>query len=145
MSTNLNIDFSKFKDLDPAKEKAKREDPRKFFLEDMGDLSGVDVFHNLVLVKIYERSQVTAGGILRPDQNLKEDIWQGVVGMVIAKGPLAFVDDDKNKFCDKNVEVGDWILFRTADTGRLHINGKECRILQDAHVRAKLSNPDIAY
>ena len=143
--SNLNIDFSKIQDIDFDREKLKRDDPRKFFLDEMGDLSGVDVFHNLILVKIYERPAMTSGGIWRPDQNLKEDIWQGVVGLVIAKGPLAFKNDDKNDFAGKNVDVGDWILFRTADTGRLHINGKECRILQDAHVRAKLSNPDIAY
>lgn len=143
--SNLNIDFSRFQGLDLEKEKAKREDPRKFFLEDMGDISGIDLFHNLILVKIYERSAVTKGGIMLTNNAQNEDIWQGVVGLVIAKGPLAFVDDDNNKFMNKNVEIGDWVLFRTADTGRVHINGKECRVMQDAHIRAKLPNPDIAY
>ena len=69
--SNLNIDFSKFQDINVDREKLKRDDPRKFFLDEMGDLSGVDVFHNLILVKIYERSQVTAGGILRPTRTSK--------------------------------------------------------------------------
>lgn len=148
--TALNINLDAFSLVNIDKEKAKLADPKQFILDEMGDLSGITVAHNLVLVKIYERAAVTAGGILRTDNNLKEDIWQGAVGLVLKKGPVAFKSDDRNDFGDFNVDLGDWVLFRTADTWRQNIKGadgslKECRFMQDAHVRAKIDSPDMAY
>ncbi len=143
--TALNIDLSKFTGLDKAKEQAKLEDPRKFFLDEMGDLSAIRVAHNLVLVKIYERSTVSKGGIIRTDNAKKEDIWQGVVGLVLKKGPLAFVDDDKAKFSGFGIEVGDWVFFSTPDTSRIHVKGKECRIMQDVNIKGVIEHPDMVY
>lgn len=71
------------------------KDPKQALFDAVGDVSGYDIFHNQVLVAIYVRPNITAGGIWRPDENVKEDEYQGKVGLVIKTGPAAFKDTDR--------------------------------------------------
>ena len=67
-------------------------DPRAAIIKAVGDLSGARVTADLVLLGTYIRNEKTAGGIIRPQENLKEDEYQGKVGLVLKKGPLAYAD-----------------------------------------------------
>ena len=128
-------------------------DPKEALLDKVGDLSGVDIFGSRMLVAIYKRPEKTKSGIILTDATRKEDIYQGKVGLVIKMGPFCYVDEDGNKFRDIN--VGDWVVFRPSDGWQVTLNtlqqsiSKEdtvdCRLLSDNVVDVRVSNPDSVY
>lgn len=111
----------------------------------VGDLSAISVFHNQTFVAIFKRSAVTSSGIHLPDQVLKEDEFQGKVGLVLKKGPLAFKDDARNDFGGVDVEEGDWVIFRVSDGFPLKWNGVMCRFLEDVHIKGTVADPLSVY
>lgn len=120
-------------------------DPKEAMREAAGDLSGVELLHNQVLVATYKRPEKTAGGIILTDNTRKEDEYQGKVGLVLKKGPMAFVDDGHVQFHGQNVEIGDWIAYRHSDGWPISVNGCHCRIIEDSHVKLTLDDPDRVY
>lgn len=116
-------------------------DSRQALLDAVGDLNGIELFHNQILVAIYVRPEKTAGGIIRPGTNVQEDEYQGKVGLVVKKGPSAFLDNDDEDFQGQNVTIGDWVVFRVGDGWQLTIRDTACRILTDRTVRMKIGNP----
>lgn len=120
-------------------------DPRQQLIENIGNLDGVNIFNNWILIAIYKRPEKTSGGIFLTDNTRKEDEYQGKVGLVVKKGPLAFVDDDKTSFNGQNVEVGDWVAFRVSDGWSLDVNGTMCRMLQDTQIRMTIPSPDVVF
>ena len=131
--------------MPPAKlmQIATADDPKKAILSAIGDVSKISLFSGRVLLATYIAPEKTSGGIYRPVTNVKEDIWQGVVGLVIKKGATAFKDDDSTQFHGQNVQVGDWVTFRPGDAKRIQINGVECRIVDDVLIDMVIDNPDI--
>jgi co-chaperonin GroES (HSP10) len=112
----------------------------------LGDaLDGIQIFHNQILVAVYIRPNVTEGGIHLPDQTIDEDKWQGKVGMVLKKGPIAFLDDPRNSFHGQNVEPGEWVMFRVSEAPAISVNGVHCRLLEDIHVRGVISSPSFIW
>ena len=73
-------------------------DARQEILKAVGDISNFNVFHNQVLIAIYIRPEMTAGGIIITNKTRDEDKWQGKVGLVLKKGPSAFVDESNQWF-----------------------------------------------
>jgi co-chaperonin GroES (HSP10) len=124
---------------------AHARDPGEVIAEAVGNLDDVKVFHNLVLIGIYERPEKTAGGIIISDKTQKEDVHQGVIGYVLKTGPAAFVDDANNKFYGVSVSPGDWVIYRPSDTWMTSINGKACRMIEDAKIKGSVGHPDRAY
>jgi len=118
-------------------------DPRKGIQKAAGDLGNVCLFSGRVLVAIYIAPEKTAGGIYRPQANIREDIYQGVVGLVLKKGAMAFKDDEANKFHGQDVQVGDWVTFRPGDAKRIQINGVDCRIVEDVLIDMVIADPEI--
>jgi co-chaperonin GroES (HSP10) len=118
------------------------EDPREILRREIGDLSKIKVFNNWVLVAVYNRPEQTKGGLYLPDVVRKEDEYQGKVGLVVKKGPLAFKDDDKTAFAGQDVEIGDWVAFRVSDGWSLKVKGVLCRMLQDVQIRLSSEEPD---
>lgn len=108
-------------------------------------IEGIDVFHNQVLIGIWIRPEKTAGGVYLTDRQREEDKWQGKVGLVLKKGPMAFVNDARNDFQGQNIEVGDWVLFRVSDGFSLNVNEVSCRLVEDIHIRGTVISPDIIY
>jgi len=104
-------------------------------------IDGIEVFHNQLLVGVYIRPNITSGGIHLPDQTIDEDKWQGKVGMVLKKGPLAFKNDARNDFGGQNVDIGQWVMFRVSEAPSISVNGVHCRLLEDIHVRGVISSP----
>jgi co-chaperonin GroES (HSP10) len=117
------------------------KDPKQALLDAVGDLSGYDIFHNQVLVAIYVRPNITAGGVWRPDDNIKEDEYQGKVGLVVKLGPTAFKDTEDETFDGQSLNIGDWVVFRTGDGWQLNIRDTACRILSDRTIRMRIKNP----
>ena len=129
----------------PAALMSHAEDPAKEIRNRIGDISRIEVLHNQILVGVYVRPEKTKGGILLTSQTRDEDRYQGKAGLVLKKGPLAFVDDDNNKFLGQNVDVGDWVFYRVSDGFPLVLNGTLCRLLEEVHVKGKIPSPDVVF
>jgi len=120
-------------------------DPREAILKEVGDLSSVEIFNNQILVAIYIRPEKTSGGIILANQTRDEDKWQGKMGLVLKKGPSAFIDESQNWFNGIDVAVGDWVFFRPSDGWGLEVNGVLCRLLDDTVIRGRTPNPDMIW
>lgn len=121
------------------------DDPVKIIRDKIGDLSSIEIMHNQILVAQYIRPERTKSGLFLSDQTRNEDRFQGKAGLVLKKGPLAFVDDEHNKFHGQSVEENDWVFFRVSDGFPVTINGVLCRMLEEVHVRGKISSPDVVF
>lgn len=117
-------------------------DPKKKLLDELGDLSKIEIFNNQILVAVYIRPQKTKSGIYLTDKTTEEDRYQSKVGLVIKKGSTAFVDEAGNWFKDVDINVNDWIVFRPSDGWNITVNHVLCRILDDITVRGRVDHPD---
>lgn len=118
-------------------------------------LDQYEIFGNRLVVAIFVTPKTkeiinAAGDIVNfhlPDTFTQEDVWQGVTGLVVQKGPGAFIDSDKWKFHGQSAEVGDWVTFQPQNTilqkfGTVY-EGIEVRIIQDAYIISKVSGPHV--
>ena len=117
-------------------------DPKQKLLDDIGDISAFEIYNNQILIAIYIRPNKTKSGIYLSDQSREEDKVQGKVGLVVKKGPAAFVDDTSEWFKDISVEVNDWVVIRPSDGWAITVNNVLCRIVDDTAVRGKIDVPD---
>lgn len=117
-------------------------DPREDLLNKVGNLKGVDVFNNAVLVAVYVRPNKTKGGVLLTQQYTDEDRIQGKAGLIIKKGPRAFVDPTGEWFAGAQIDEGDWVIFRPSDGWPISVNGVSCRLIDDTAIRGKVDQPD---
>jgi co-chaperonin GroES (HSP10) len=119
-------------------------DPKEVLLKALGK-HGTQVLHSQVLVAGYVRPAKTKGGIFLTDKVIEEDRYQGNIGMVIALGSGAFVDDPVAKFHGDKLEIGDWVMYVPADGVALFINEVPCRLFSDTRILMKVTNPEIYY
>lgn len=123
-------------------------DPRGALYRAIGDsLDGLDVFHNNVLLATYVRPEKSKGGIiLGGDRTRAEDRFQSKCGLVLKVGPIAFKDDAVNKFGGKDVEPGDWVMFRTSDAFEFFavdgLDGVSVRLISDTNIMATIDDPE---
>src|SRR5438270_874787 len=107
-------------------ELSRANNPKRELQRLLGDLSSFEIMHNLILVATYIEPEKTAGGIYKPQKSLDESKWQGKVGLVLLKGPGAFLDDQIAKFHGRNVAPGDWVVYRASDGWDQLIRGVHC-------------------
>ena len=124
---------------------SKSSDPKKAILDAIGDLSGVDLSGDSVLLGIYIRPEKTAGGIYRPQANVEEDVYQGKAGLVLKWGPNAFRDPEDGELYDWRIEVGEWAVFKVGDAWSVSIKGYPCRLVRDTSLKMKIKNPSIVF
>lgn len=126
------------------------EDEAKKIFDKVGDLTEVEIFGNRVLVAKFVREHV-GKGILATSTTQREDRWQGKIGLVLKKGPLAFKDDAANDFCGQDVDVGDWVWFSYGDGTDAEIRQSasadkvECKMLKDVEIHGRVPRPDFIY
>jgi len=127
----------------------KQDNSKSELLGKIGSVEDYELFHNKILVAVYIRpsTMTTSSGfeLVLPDTVLKEDEFQGKVGLVLKVGPAAFVDDEHNKFYGTKVSPGDWVVFRPSDTWSAKIKGVLCRHIEDAHIVARIPSPNYVY
>ena len=116
-------------------------DVKKDIFAKIGDLSAAPLAGARVLLGIYIAPEKTKGGLYIPDQIKKEDIYQGTVGLVLKKGPLAFKDDATNQFGGFEPNIGDWVVFNAGDSKRVQINLVDCRYIDDALIHQIIPDP----
>ena len=120
-------------------------DKRQGILDAVGDLSGVDILTDLVLVGTYIRDEKRASGLILPKEHLEEDEFQGKVGLVLKAGPLAFGDWETADESGQNARIGTWVVFAIKDTWPLQINGVACRVVPYDKLRMRLSDPKMVF
>lgn len=123
---------------------SRASNPKVALIAAVGDLSGIKLMANRVLVAIYIAPEKTQGGIIRATQTIREDIWQGVVGLVLKKGETAFKDEPETKtfFHGQSAEIGEWVVFRPGDAKRIQINGVDCRMVEDSLIDMTIADPE---
>lgn len=131
MTANLKPLHSMQHDIDPALN----------IKEKVGPLDGVNLSGAQVLVGTYIRPEKTKSGIFLTDNMRQEDEYQGKVGLVLKRGPLAFKDDATHVFADFNPKEDEWVFYRAADGYSMSVNGHHCRLLEDVHVRGTVKDP----
>ena len=115
---------------------------KKEIFDSIGDLSKLDrLFSARVLLATYIPPRKSKGGIIFTDKELQESIYQGQVGLVIAKGPMAFKDDGQSTFGGQDIALGEWVVFRGGGP-RVQINGVNCRIMDDTQIEMVVTDPD---
>jgi hypothetical protein len=76
------------------------EDPREAILKKIGTIPKGVIQFSRILVAVYQPPMVTktAGGVILTDQMTEEDVTeflhQGKVGLIVAMGEQAYVDDE---------------------------------------------------
>ena len=121
------------------------EDPADTIRKKIGSLEGFTLFGNQVLLGVYERPQKTKSGIFISDQTRNEDRHQGKAGLVLLKGPTAFISDANYDFKGQNVDIGDWVAIFVSDGRAITIAGQLARIVEDQYVRLKIPAPDVVF
>jgi len=120
------------------------EDPKQKLLEQLGDISDIELFHNQVLLAVYLRPEKTKSGLILTQGHLDEDRYQSKVGLLIKRGPLAF-EQDGNWFTGMTFNDHDWLIFRPSDGWSITVNGVLCRIFDDISIKGRAPHPDSVY
>ena len=120
-------------------------DPKQKLLDDLGDISELEIFNNQILLAVYIRPQQTRSGLHLASQTTDEDRYQSKVGLLVKSGNAAFKDDTDTWFKDIEINEKDWILFRPSDGWSITINGVLCRMLEDVSTKGRIPHPDMAY
>ena len=120
-------------------------DPKAAILKAVGNLGDQVVFSDLVLVGTYIRNEKTSGGIIRPTENVKEDEYQGKVGLVLKKGPLAYADWEDDETRGQSAQIHSWVVFAIKDTWPVQINGTPCRFVPYDKLRMRLTDPTLVF
>jgi len=113
--------------------------PKLEIIKLVGDISNEIVFNDLVLVGTYFRAERTSGGIIRPQENVQEDEYQGKVGLVLKMGTTA------SERVEGEVNVGDWIVYNIKDGWAITINDYPCRLVPLDRIRMKITKPEVAF
>jgi co-chaperonin GroES (HSP10) len=121
---------------------SRSRDPGSAILDFMGDLSDVEVLLNRVLVATHIRSNVTTGGIIRPDVNVEEDVWQGKCGLILKYGPDAFKDDEEYIWGESKLSIGDWGVYKVGDGWSVTVKNYPCRIVRDSSFMMRVQDPN---
>ena len=122
------------------------EDPAKLIKKKIGKIvDEITIYGNYILLGVYERPEKTKSGLYLGDKTRGEDQHQGKAGLVLKKGPTAFVSDANYDFKGQNVGVGDWVSIWVSDGRQLYVNGQLCRLVEDQHIRLKIPTPDSVY
>lgn len=118
------------------------EDPKEKIIREVGDITGLQLLNNQILLATYIRPQKTKSGLYLSDKYLEEDKYQSKVGLLLAQGPSAFKEGDGQWFAGREFNAGDWLVFRPSEGWNITVNGVLCKILQDIQIKGVVDNPD---
>lgn len=111
----------------------------KEFVDDI-KIGGQDV-----LVGVFEPPSEarTAGGIILSDKTRSEYRWQGVTGLVLKLGPLAYKTEKTEDWFEEPPRIGSWVMFDVKDTHSFLLGKQPCRLVACQYIRAVISRPDL--
>lgn len=118
---------------------------KKMVLKSLGDLSGITVLADNVLVATYIKPRKTSGGIIIPEASIHEDRHQGKVGLVLKVGEGAFKYVGGYKYEGTVPEIGQYVAFHTSDAREMALNGVSIKFIPDSLIRMIVPDPDNLY
>ena len=134
--------------------RSKRDDP--VAMSYMGRLAGrmplVLGPQVLLVMALEEREHVVrnaagqqVGSIIKPDIVIEESKFQGKVGLVVALGPLAYVDDPFRTFHYPWVLPGDWVVYPAYENshGRFEFDGVTMATVPDETLKMITPAPQL--
>lgn len=135
----------------PALHAIHESDPAKALMKLVGkEVKEFELYGNSILLAVYKRPKEARYGTLKlelADATRKEDEYQGKVCMVLKKGPMAFVDDERVQFNGQDVKVGDWVVIRPSEGWALTLTTNQvlCRMVTESAIRMKIPTPDAVW
>ena len=112
-------------------ELARAEDPKQALIEAV-DVSKIGVWGENLLVATYIRPERTKGGIIRPESIVREDEFQGNIGLVLKIGDgLEEAEDLLHK----------WVRFGYNDGLRWRYNDVPVRDISIDRIRGTIDDP----
>lgn len=130
---------------EPAKviEYQQGDDPKLAVWNALGNsLDELLLYRNDVLLVTAPIMAKSKGGIIYADNTKKEERFQGKIGMIVKIGEVAFNDVEIWPNEATRPTVGDWVVYRNADTHECAINKLSCRFIKDYLIIGKVSAPD---
>jgi len=144
---------------------AKAEDQKAAIVEALGDsIEHLSLTGNDVIIAVYIEKEISKGGLIMPDERLKESLYQSKVGLVARAGPDAFRfrgafpwvsprpeeigEDGKLKkgygmrSKKHTPKVGDWVVHFPTDSKLFGLRGVPCRYSLDSTVKMITTAPD---
>lgn len=132
-----------------------RVDPKQQIISAVDPwVEGVQIRPYDVLIAMYlrekiEGDKVTTRGIFLPDNGagtLREDLYQGKVGLIRKVGSLAFTDEKDHKWDGFQPKVDDWVVINVGDTFSFDLpGGWRIRIVDENYVRMIVQAPDTVW
>lgn len=109
------------------------------YLDDI-DIGGADV---LVGIWMPEKNAKSSGGIILPDKSRQEYQFQGVTGLILKLGPLAYKTEKTERWFDAPPKVGEWVSFNFKQGESFLLAKQPCRLVGDQYVLMRLPRPDL--
>lgn len=114
-------------------------------------LDGIRIGGQDILVGIYEpaKGARTSGGIILPDKTRDEYRWQGVTGLVLKIGPLAYkTEKTQNWFANEDgnpapPKIGEWVMFDVKTSHSFLLGTQPCRFVACQYVMGIVARPDL--
>lgn len=126
-------------------------DAKKALLDRIGEIPEGVVQFSRILVAVYQPPVVTKldSGLQLPgtvsEDDVREYLWQGKVGLVVAKGPQAYKDDDNFSFHGTENNIGDWVWFQPSNGLGCDVNEVFCRVLREQDILGRIPHPDYVW
>jgi co-chaperonin GroES (HSP10) len=93
-----------------------------------------------LLIALPQIEETFAGGILKADKTIRDELILSMIGVVLDMGEQAYSDPERfpnGPWCKQ----GDYVLFRANSGTRFKVNGQEMRLLNDDSIEAVVSDP----
>lgn len=119
-------------------------DPKKTIIAFVEQFLGlVHVGPAKLLVATFRQPEKTAGGVLKTERYMDEDKFQGVAGLVLSVGPLAFEDGGKYKFGGFKAEQFQWVTYNPENGRARELRGLHCRTIDDVDIDSVVDDPEL--
>lgn len=119
-------------------------DPKKAIIDFVTPfLDKVSIGPAKILVATYRQNEKTAGGIYKTAGFIEEDKFQGVAGLILKCGPLAFSDDGRVKFGGFQPAVFDWVTYNPEYGRAREFRGLHCRIIEDIYIDSIIQDAEL--
>src|SRR5580765_6253106 len=123
---------------------SRASDPKEGILKAIGPLEGqMRQTGSWVLLGTYIQPERRKSGLYLAHDTLKEDEYQGVVGLILQMGPDAQeMSEAQGKI---GLKVGDWVTYSIRTSYPESIKGCPCRRIQYELIRSWIVSPDAYY
>lgn len=120
---------------------AQADDPAEAIKKAVGSTKDFQTLYDLVLVGTYIQPEKRKSGLIMPGTILKEDEYQGVVGLILQMGPEA----EKIAAETGGPRVGDWIVYSVNSAWSMHLRDAPCRLIPYEKLRMRINDPRLIY